>query len=117
MNITNTLVQKLWNYCNVLHDDGMSYGDYVEHFDGLGPKGWVGAALPEAVHAQPEAVHAELVEAPRTASTGSARTVGLALPYRKPFMLNRKPFTLSLSKRRARLRRAQPERLRWLARL
>ena len=29
MNAT-TLVQKLWNYCNVLRDDGMSYGDYVE---------------------------------------------------------------------------------------
>ena len=27
---TNTLVQKLWNYCSVLRDDGMSYGDYVE---------------------------------------------------------------------------------------
>jgi type I restriction enzyme M protein len=25
-----TLVQKLWSYCNVLRDDGMSYGDYVE---------------------------------------------------------------------------------------
>ena len=25
-----TLVQRLWNYCNVLRDDGMSYGDYVE---------------------------------------------------------------------------------------
>ena len=24
------VVQKLWNYCNVLRDDGMSYGDYVE---------------------------------------------------------------------------------------
>ena len=24
------LIQKLWNYCNVLRDDGMSYGDYVE---------------------------------------------------------------------------------------
>jgi type I restriction enzyme M protein len=23
-------VQKLWNYCNVLRDDGLSYGDYVE---------------------------------------------------------------------------------------
>ena len=29
MNSTN-IVQKLWNYCNVLRDDGMSYGDYVE---------------------------------------------------------------------------------------
>jgi type I restriction enzyme M protein len=25
-----TIVQKLWNYCSVLRDDGMSYGDYVE---------------------------------------------------------------------------------------
>lgn len=24
------LVQKLWNYCHVLRDDGVSYGDYVE---------------------------------------------------------------------------------------
>ncbi|MFQ5687190.1 MAG: N-6 DNA methylase [Candidatus Scalindua sp.] len=24
------IVNKLWNYCNVLRDDGMSYGDYVE---------------------------------------------------------------------------------------
>lgn len=23
-------VQKLWNYCNILRDDGLSYGDYVE---------------------------------------------------------------------------------------
>lgn len=24
------LVQKLWNYCNILRDDGLSCGDYVE---------------------------------------------------------------------------------------
>ena len=24
------IVQKLWNFCNVLRDDGLSYGDYVE---------------------------------------------------------------------------------------
>jgi type I restriction enzyme M protein len=29
-NETSTIVQRLWNYCNVLRDDGMSYGDYVE---------------------------------------------------------------------------------------
>jgi type I restriction enzyme M protein len=27
---STTIVQRLWNYCNVLRDDGMSYGDYVE---------------------------------------------------------------------------------------
>ncbi|HXI13784.1 MAG TPA: class I SAM-dependent DNA methyltransferase [Thermoanaerobaculia bacterium] len=26
----NQLVAKLWNYCNILRDDGLSYGDYVE---------------------------------------------------------------------------------------
>jgi type I restriction enzyme M protein len=30
MNTPNQLVQKLWNYCNILRDDGLSYGDYVE---------------------------------------------------------------------------------------
>jgi type I restriction enzyme M protein len=27
---STTIVQRLWNYCNVLRDDGVSYGDYVE---------------------------------------------------------------------------------------
>jgi type I restriction enzyme M protein len=27
---TQTIVQRLWNYCNTLRDDGMSYGDYLE---------------------------------------------------------------------------------------
>src|SRR5579863_2367699 len=27
---TQAIVQRLWNYCNVLRDDGMSYGDYLE---------------------------------------------------------------------------------------
>jgi type I restriction enzyme M protein len=29
-NNTSSIVQKVWNYCNVLRDDGVSYGDYVE---------------------------------------------------------------------------------------
>jgi type I restriction-modification system DNA methylase subunit len=29
------LVQKLWNYCNLLRDDGLSYGDYVEQLTHL----------------------------------------------------------------------------------
>jgi len=29
--VTSTaVVQKLWNYCNLLRDDGLSYGDYLE---------------------------------------------------------------------------------------
>ncbi len=27
---SSTVVNKLWNYCHVLRDDGVSYGDYVE---------------------------------------------------------------------------------------
>jgi len=29
-NESSAIVQKFWNYCNVLRDDGVSYGDYVE---------------------------------------------------------------------------------------
>jgi type I restriction enzyme M protein len=27
---SSTIVQRVWNYRNVLRDDGISYGDYVE---------------------------------------------------------------------------------------
>src|ERR1043166_3699363 len=30
MSNPTALVQKLWNYCNILRDDGLSYGDHVE---------------------------------------------------------------------------------------
>src|SRR5690348_5993055 len=29
-NASSQIVQKLWSYCNILRDDGLSYGDYVE---------------------------------------------------------------------------------------
>jgi type I restriction enzyme M protein len=29
-NQSSSIVQRVWNYCNVLRDDGISYGDYVE---------------------------------------------------------------------------------------
>lgn len=30
MTQSHQIVSKLWNYCNILRDDGLSYGDYVE---------------------------------------------------------------------------------------
>jgi len=30
MSDTKAIIAKLWNYCNILRDDGLSYGDYVE---------------------------------------------------------------------------------------
>ncbi|MBI3697038.1 MAG: SAM-dependent DNA methyltransferase [Acidobacteria bacterium] len=30
MSHSQQIVSKLWNYCNILRDDGLSYGDYVE---------------------------------------------------------------------------------------
>jgi type I restriction enzyme M protein len=27
---SDRIVKKLWNYCNVLRDDGLSYQDYLE---------------------------------------------------------------------------------------
>jgi hypothetical protein len=29
-NQSTAIVQRLWNYCTVLRDDGFFYGDYVE---------------------------------------------------------------------------------------
>ena len=28
--LSSRIVQKLWSYCNVLRDDGLSYQDYLE---------------------------------------------------------------------------------------
>ncbi len=30
MTNSSTIVPRVWNYCNVLRDDGVSYGDYLE---------------------------------------------------------------------------------------
>ena len=30
MSDASRIVGKLWSYCNVLRDDGLSYGDYLE---------------------------------------------------------------------------------------
>ncbi len=28
--MTTAIISKVWNYCNILRDDGVSYGDYLE---------------------------------------------------------------------------------------
>jgi type I restriction enzyme M protein len=43
---SNQLVQKLWNYCNILRDDGLSYGVYSEQLTFLP---FLGRAAPGAV--------------------------------------------------------------------
>ena len=30
MTTSSAVGQKLWNYCNILRDAGLSYGDYLE---------------------------------------------------------------------------------------
>lgn len=30
MSDAKIIVDKLWNHCNVIRDDGLSYGDYLE---------------------------------------------------------------------------------------
>ena len=32
---TSTLVQKVWNFCHTLRDDGVGYGDYLEQLTDL----------------------------------------------------------------------------------
>src|SRR3954469_444926 len=33
--VSNRIVQKLWSFCNVLRDDGLSYQDYLEQLTTL----------------------------------------------------------------------------------
>lgn len=35
MSNPTALVQKLWNYCNILRDDGLSCIDYVEELESV----------------------------------------------------------------------------------
>lgn len=37
-NESSAIVQHLWNYCNVLRDDGVSYGDWIESHNAFAGK-------------------------------------------------------------------------------
>jgi type I restriction enzyme M protein len=41
----NRIVQKLWSYCTVLRDDGLSYGDNLQALSGAERGAPVGAVL------------------------------------------------------------------------
>lgn len=36
---SNAIVQKLWNYCNNLRDDGLSYQNYIEQLTDMDFRG------------------------------------------------------------------------------
>ena len=69
MDTSTTLVRKLWQYCNVLRDDGLSYPDYVEQLTYLlflkmsaeGSEGPVPLEFgwPSLVNLEPEPMHAQ----------------------------------------------------------
>jgi len=44
-NESSAIVQKVWKYCHVLRDDGVSYGDYVEQLTYLPRKSLLGKSL------------------------------------------------------------------------
>ncbi len=58
MTPTSTLVNKVWSFCRVLRDAGLSYGDYLEQLtrpDYLRPGLWNGRPFPGSLrlHHQP----------------------------------------------------------------
>ncbi len=58
MTNSSTIVQRVWNYCNVLRDDGISHGDYLEKLTYLlflkmdDEDRTLGAVLPQAFNDQ-----------------------------------------------------------------
>jgi hypothetical protein len=53
-----TIVQRLWNYCNVLRDDGVSSGDYVEQRlrQAVPKRAFDGKLVPQDPNDEPAAV-------------------------------------------------------------
>ena len=103
MDTPTTLVRKLWQYCNVLRDDGLSYPDYVEQLTyllflkmsdetGEGPVpsecGW-----PSLVDLGPEPMHAQYC---RILATLGGRTGMLGLIFRNARNKIRDPAKLHL---------------------
>ena len=103
MEESTTLVRKLWQYCNVLRDDGLSYPDYVEQLtyllflkmsaetgDGPVPAEW---GWPSLVSLEPEAMHEQYG---RILATLGGRTGMLGLIFRNARNKIRDPAKLHL---------------------
>ena len=100
---STTLVRKLWQYCNVLRDDGLSYPDYVEQLTYLlflkmsaeGAGGPVPAEYgwPTLVHLEPGPMHAQYV---RILATLGGRDGMLGLIFRNARNKIRDPAKLHL---------------------
>ena len=107
---TQQVVQKLWNYCNVLRDDGLSYGDYVEQLTYLLFLKMAHERT-QAPWSQPSFIPAEYDWTKLLSKDGDA----LEVQYRKTLeALGRQPGMLGLVFRKAQNRIQDPAKLRRL---
>jgi len=63
---SNTLVQKLWNFCHTLRDDGVGYGDYLEQLTYL--------LFLKLAHEYAQPPHSRDTHIPRSCDWNSLRT-------------------------------------------
>ena len=63
---SNTLVQKLWNFCHTLRDDGVGYGDYLEQLTYL--------LFLKLAHEYAQPLHSRDTHIPRSCDWNSLRT-------------------------------------------
>jgi len=110
MNGSQQIVQKLWNYCSVLREDGLSYGDYVEQLTYLLFLKMAHERT-EAPWGQPSIIPAEHAWPRLLAKDGDA----LEAQYRHTLeALGREPGMLGLIFRKAQNRIQDPAKLRRL---
>ena len=73
----NQLIQKLWNYCNILRDDGLSYGDYPSASSGQAPAVDVYTLSQNGGRAEPGAVQQAVTDSERLRLAKSAEVTAM----------------------------------------